>query len=222
MLHYLSLGDWLLWAGCVGVQVWALRRALRALLRTLRLLLAYLLAESAVLLWITLCCSRMTYARAYYLLGIPESLLLSAVAVELASKLMPQYRAWVMRLGPVTIAGPAFLALLVLPPLKAESVLRLGTVAMFCSLILLLVCFALEDSTTEVRRLSYTYAGLLALLAVCAEIQVHYGVIGPRLAENSLQVWVIRHLWPCAWLVGIGVLCCVLPAKNTEIALRPT
>lgn len=57
---------------------------------------------------------------------------------------------------------------------------------------------------------------LLALLAVCAETQIHYGVIGSRLAENSLQVWVIRHMWPCAWLVGVGVICCVLPGKSTE------
>jgi hypothetical protein len=141
-------------------------------------------------------------------MSIIECWVIALTSIEFSLLLLPRAKKYVNYIGPVVVSSPVFCVGVALFPWKIESVnfitnvLRISQVAFILSLSLLFFSFAFEDETVKERKLARSYSALLILLTICAEAQLHFGVIGANFTDTS---WV-RLLWPISWVVGLGLI----------------
>lgn len=204
MLNHLTLLDIFLWITIIVLQAIILKLSWKSY-KLLAWSMIYLLFESLVL-FSYMFTSPQTYSKAYYILSIGESWTIALTSIEFSLLLLPKAKKIINYIGPAVVSAPIFCIGVI--PWKIETInfitniLRVSQVAFVLSLSLLFFSFAFEDENVKERKLARSYSILLLLLVICAEVQLHFGIVGANFANGN---W-IRLLWPISWIVGLGLI----------------
>jgi hypothetical protein len=201
MLKHLTLLDCAIWIGIILFQVYLFNLS-RKKFKIIPIAMLFLLIESIVE-FVMMFSSELAYKNVYYSLGIIESMLLSIGAIEIGGSVALEIKSYIHHIGPIVIVVPAFITYILCTPdrhfhfewLLLDDIVRIFQLAFLISLILLLLCIALESDDAKNKRIARGYALLLALLTFSLQMQVKFG-----LSRN------IRTLLIVSWLVGSMIL----------------
>lgn len=205
MIQYVTPLDWIIWALCIGLKVIIVLRSWHKL-PLLSMLMIYQFIETgaaASLIFANID----TYSKAFFIMSVPEYVLIGLAAIEICCKLQPKGARRVIRLGPIIVATPLLLSLIIMIPMAILTMLRMNELAYILSAALLLLCLIFEELSAEiwVARVAWAYIILLGLLIGAIEVLYHVGNHG--LWNRSL---------PLAWLVGLGAVVLSLRTKHGE------
>lgn len=191
---------------CAADMAFAILILRRSRSRAISILMIYLMLETAIEL-ACLFASSLTYARVYFILAVPEYLLMGVVSLSLAYMLLPSRRGVVLRLGPFAIAGPLFFSLVLMLPLVFALALRLNELAHILSLALVLGSLLRQEEAAPpwVAKVAWGWVLLLLLLIAAVETLLRFG-------NHQLTNYAV----PVAWTIGLGALLRSMRCRELE------
>ncbi len=211
--------DWFLAAVTIALLGWSFVLSRSSGAKTLSVLLAFMLAEDAVLVVLLLArVDPRVYARWYFWPGLVEGLLVAVVALEIGAGLVPKYRAVVFRWGPAVLALSIFCALAMGDGLRLAAIcMRLSELMVLSSICLLCFCVAAGEVDAPGGRLARGFMVMLGVVAGASELVARSGMMGGfQLLAPVWSVELLRRLVPLSWLIGTAVLVFSLRVPGTQ------